>query len=128
MVDSDAFHLTVDAIGSLERDAIHEIGSHASPSTYRSRIALTFFKPTVIGNFNTECNKCPVSIECFFFLTPDHTPLFYRLFFIATYLSVEIFTFTSLDSYITRLRARLIRLAADIKTKTNDVFIVFLEN
>jgi len=27
--------LMVDAIGSLERDAIHENGSHASPSTYR---------------------------------------------------------------------------------------------
>jgi len=35
MVDSRAFHLTVDAIGSLERDAIHENGSHAFPSTYR---------------------------------------------------------------------------------------------
>lgn len=90
MVDSHAFHLTVDAIGSLGRDAIHEIGSHASPSTYRSRIALTFFKPSVIDNFNAVSINAPrrSSVSFFFFyITPGaHSALlsiaFYRDVFI----------------------------------------------
>lgn len=57
MVDSHAFHLMVDTIGSLEHDAIHEIGSRASSFIYRPHVALTFFKPSIIDNFSTDLNR-----------------------------------------------------------------------
>lgn len=128
MVDSHAFHLTVNAIGSLGRDAIHEIGSHASPSTYRSRIALTFFKPNVIDNFNADSINTSCRIECFFFFLTSVRS------FIDCILSRRIhrrkFLLLLLRTRISHASTRQNDTigSGSIRTKTNDVFIVFLEN
>lgn len=130
MVDSHAFHLTVDAIGSLERDTIHEIGSHASPSTYGSRIALTFFKPNVIDNFNADSINAPCRVECFFIFLTLCTFRSFIDYILSRRIHREKFLLLLLRTRISRASTRQNDTigSGSIRTKTNDVFIVFLEN
>jgi hypothetical protein len=82
MVDSRTFRLTVDAIGSLQRDVIHEIGSSrcilAAPLRLRVGSRVAFFKPCLIDNLSTDLINRRVALDR---TSPPRAPSF-SLFFL----------------------------------------------